>query len=144
MPHNLGLQIEADCGFLSTWLMLKLKLQYFGHLMWRADSLEKTLMLGKIEGGRKRGQRGWDGWMASLTQWAWVWVDSRRWGWTGRPGVLQSMGSQRVGHDWVTELNMGAQLSVWVPASFCYVCMLRAQHAKKLRSWHPVPSLHGK
>ena len=52
-------------------LMLKLKLQYFSHLMWRTDSLEKTLMLGKIEGGR-RDDRGWDGWMASLTQWTWV------------------------------------------------------------------------
>ena len=51
------------------------------------------------------GDRGWDGWMASLTQWTWVWVDSGRWWWTGRPGVLQFMGSQRVGHDWVTELN---------------------------------------
>ena len=49
--------------------------------------------------------RGWDGWMASLTQWAWVWVNSGSWWWTGRHGVLQSMGSQRVGHDWVTELN---------------------------------------
>ena len=49
--------------------------------------------------------RGWDGWMASLTQCTWVWVDSRSWGWTGRPSVLQSMGSQRVGHDWVIELT---------------------------------------
>ena len=49
--------------------------------------------------------RGWDGWMASQTQWVWVWVNSRSWWWTGKPGVLQSMGSQRVGHDWVTELN---------------------------------------
>ena len=87
-------------------LMLKLKLQYFGHLMMqRIDSLKKTLMLGKIEGGRRRGDRGWDGWMASLTQWTWVWVNSGSWWWRGRPGVLQSMGSQRVGHDWVTELN---------------------------------------
>ena len=86
-------------------LMLKLKLQYFGHLMWRADSFEKTLMLGKIEGERKRANRGWDGWMASLTQWTWVWVDSGCWWWTGKPGVLQFMGSQRVWHDWVTELN---------------------------------------
>ena len=54
-------------------LMLKLKLQYFGHLMWRTDSLEKTLMLGKIDGRRKR---GWDDWMASPTQWTWVWVGS--------------------------------------------------------------------
>ena len=56
-------------------LMLKLKLQYFGHLMHRTDSFEKTLMLGKIEGGR-RDQRVWDGWMASPTQWTWVWASS--------------------------------------------------------------------
>ena len=49
--------------------------------------------------------RGWDGWMASLTQWTWVWVGSGSWWWTGRPCVLQSMGSHRVGHDWATELN---------------------------------------
>ena len=86
-------------------LMLKLKLQYFGHLRRRADSFEKTLMLGQIEDRREGDDRGWDGWMASLTQWTWVWVDSGSWWWTGWPGVLQFMGSQRVGHDWVTELN---------------------------------------
>ena len=86
-------------------LMLKLKFQHFGHLMQRTDSLEETLMLGMIEGRRKGDNRGWDGWMASLTQWTWVWVDSGSWWWTGRPGVLRFMGSQRVGHDWVTELN---------------------------------------
>ena len=59
-------------------LMLKLKLQYFGHLMWRTNSLEKTLRLGKIEGD----DRGWDGWMASPTQWTWVWVNSGGWWWT--------------------------------------------------------------
>ena len=73
-------------------LMLKLKLQYFGHLMWRTDSLEKTLMLGKIEGGRRRGQHRIDGWMASVMRWTWVWVSSGSWWWTGKPGVLQSMG----------------------------------------------------
>ena len=86
-------------------LMLKLKLQYLGHLMWRTDSLEKTQMLGKTEGIRRREDRGWDGWMASLIRWTWVSVSSRSWWWIGRPGVLQSMGSQRVGHDWATELN---------------------------------------
>ena len=85
-------------------LMLKLKLQYFGPLMRRTNPFEKTLLLGKIEGGR-RGNREWDGWMASLTQWTGVWVKSRSWWWTGRPGMLQSMGSQRVEDDWVTELN---------------------------------------
>ena len=65
-------------------LMLKLKLQYFGHLIWRADSLEKTLMLGKIEGRRR--MRGRDGWMALLTQWTWVWASSGRWWRTVKPG----------------------------------------------------------
>ena len=60
-------------------LMLKLELQHFGHLKGRADSLEKTLMLGKIEGRRRGGNRGWDGWMASCTQWTWVWASSRGW-----------------------------------------------------------------
>ena len=60
-------------------LMLKLKLQYSGHLMWRADSLKKTLMLGKTEGGRRsKWHRWWDGKMASLTQWTWIWASSRR------------------------------------------------------------------
>ena len=86
-------------------LMLKLKLQYFGHLMRRTDSLEKTLMLRRIEGGRRRGDRGWDGWMASPTQWTWVWVSSGSWWWTGQPGELQSMQSQRIRHDCVTELT---------------------------------------
>ena len=85
--------------------MLKLKLQYFGHLMQRADSFEKTLMLERLRAGREGADRGWDGWMASPTQWAWVWVDSGSWWWTGRPGVLWFMGSQRVRRDWATELN---------------------------------------
>ena len=75
-------------------LMQKLKLQYFGHLMWRAHPFEKILILGKIEGRRRRDDRGWDGWMASPTQWTWVWVNSGSWWWTGKPGVLQSMGLQ--------------------------------------------------
>ena len=55
--------------------------------------------------GGEGDNRGWDGWIASLTRWTWVWVNSRRWWWTGRPGMLRFMGSQRVGHDWATELN---------------------------------------
>ena len=86
-------------------LMLKLKLQYFGHLMQRTDSLEKTLMLGKIEGGEEGADRGWDGWMLSPTLWMWVWVSSGSWWWTGKPGMLQSTESQRVRHNRVTELT---------------------------------------
>ena len=55
--------------------------------------------------GGEGADRGWDGWMASPTRWTWVWVNSGRWWWTGRPDMLQFMWSQRVGHDWVTELN---------------------------------------
>ena len=55
--------------------------------------------------GEEGDDRGWDGWMASLTRWTWVWVNSGSWWWTGRPGVLRFMGSQRVGHDWASELN---------------------------------------
>ena len=101
-------EIGPECSL--EGLMLKLKLQYFGHLMRRADSLEKSLMLGKIEGRRRRGDdRGWDGWMASPTQWTWVWVGSRSWWWTGTPGVLRFMGLQRVRHNWATELNWTEQ-----------------------------------
>ena len=81
-------------------LMLKLKLQYFGHLMWRTDSLEKTLMLGKLKARGEGEDRGWDGWIASPI---WVWVSSRSWWWTGNPGLLQSMRSQRVEHNWAIE-----------------------------------------
>ena len=72
---------------------------------WLIVKKKKTLILGKTEGRTEWDDRGWDGWMASPTQWTWVWVNSRSWWWTGRPGMLQSMGLQRVGHDWVTELN---------------------------------------
>ena len=87
-------------------LMLKLKLQYFSHLMQRDDSFEKTLMLGKIEGGRSRGQKRMR-WLDGITQtqWTWVWVNSGSWWWTGRPGVLQSMRSQKVAHSRTTELT---------------------------------------
>ena len=102
---NQSILKEISSGCSLEGLMLKLKLQYFGYVMWRADSLEKTLMLGGIEAGGEGDDRGWDGWMASPTQWTWVWVNSRSWWLTGRPGELRFMGSRRVKHNWVTELN---------------------------------------
>ena len=96
---------EVSPGCSLEGLRLKLKLQYFGHLMQRVDSLEKTLMLWEIGCRRRRVDRGWDGWMASPTWWISVWVKFGGWWWTWRPGVLRFMGSKSVGHAWVTELN---------------------------------------
>ena len=109
-------------------MMLKLKLQYFGRLMRRVDSLEKTLMLGGIGAGGKGDYRKWDGWMASPTRWMWVWVNSGSWWWTERPGVLQFMESQRVGHDWATELNWNPFWGryfhhFWRKRWFLYMCL---------------------
>ena len=88
------LKISPGCSL--EGLMLKLKLQYFSHLFQRADSFEKTLKMGKIEGRR----RGWQRmrWLDGIT-------NSGSWWWTGRPGVLQFMGSQRVRHDWASDLK---------------------------------------
>ena len=90
--------------------MLKLKVQYFGQYWYEELShWKRPWCWERLKAGREGDDRGWDGWMVSLTQWAWVWVNSgSRW-WTGRPGVLQSMGLQRVGYKWTTELN-------WKPA----------------------------
>ena len=83
-------EISPGCSL--EGLMLKLKLQYFGPLMQRADSLEKPLMLERLRSGGEGDNRGWDSWMASVTQWTWVWVDSRSWWWIGKPSMLQSLG----------------------------------------------------
>ena len=100
-------EISPGCSL--EGMMLKLKLQYFGHVMRRVDSLEKTLMLGGcwegLGAGGEGDDRGRDGWMASLTRWTWVWVNSGSWWLTGRPGVLRFMGSHGVGHNWATELK---------------------------------------
>ena len=103
---NQSILKETSPDYSLEGLMLKLKLQYFGHLMWRTNSFEKTLMLRKIEGGKRRGWQRMR-WLDGITTW-WtrVWTGVRSWWWSRRPGVLQSMGSQRVGHDWETEAKL--------------------------------------
>ena len=102
-------------------LMLRLKLQYFGHLMRRASSLEETLMLGKIEGRRSRGSRGWVGWKASPTQWTWDWAHYwRKWR-TGKSGV--PMGSQRVWHNCLTDRQCMRDYRGRSGSTACTVCV---------------------
>ena len=100
---NQSILKEISPGCSLKGLMLKLKLQYFGHLMQRTDSFEKTLILRKIEGRRRKGWQRMR-WLDGITDSKWVWASPRGWWWTGKPGVLQPMRLQRVGHDW-TELN---------------------------------------
>ena len=82
-----------------------------------------------LEAGGEGDNKGWDGWMVSPTQWTWVWVESSSWWWTGRPGMLRFIGSQRIGHDWVTELNWSSIIlvlnihtypGVWLENDFLY------------------------
>ena len=110
---NQSILKEISPGYSLEGLMLKLRLQFFGHLIWRTDSFEKTLMVGE---GDDRG------WMASPTGWTWVWVNSGSWSWTGRPGMLQSMGSQS--QTWLTELNWTESVKItfictWKQKSLC-------------------------
>ena len=101
---NQSILKEISPGCILEGLMLNLKLQYFG--WWEElTHLKSPWCWERLKAGGEGDDRGWDGWMVSLTQWTWVWVNSGSWWWTGRPGVLQFMGLQRVGHDSVTELN---------------------------------------
>ena len=102
---NQSILKEISPGCSLEGLMLKLKLQYFGHLIKGLTHWKRPWCWQKLK-EEEEDDRGWNGWMASLTQWAWVWVNSGSWWWTGRPGVLQSMGSQRVRHDLLTEQQM--------------------------------------
>ena len=112
--------------------------------MWRVDSLEKkTLILGGLGAGGGGDNRGWNGWMALLTLWTWVCINSRSWWWTGRPGMLQFTGSQRVRHDWATELNW-IELNVPITVTNNH-CHPQPQNERESSSWQfhwPVSLWH--
>ena len=104
------------------------KLQYVGHLMGELTHLKRPWYWERLEAGGEGDNRGWDDWMASPTWWTWVWVNSGSWWWKGRPGVLQFMGSQRVGHDWATEL--------------IYIYITPPSWASPCTHHHPIPLGH--
>ena len=110
---NQSILKEISPGCSLEGLMLKLKPQYSGHLVQRGDYLTRPWCWERLRAGGEADDRGWDGWMASPTQWTWVWVDSGSWWWTGRPGILRFMGSQKVGHNWATELNYANVNIAW-------------------------------
>ena len=104
---NQSILKEISSEYSLEGLMLKLKLQYFAIWCEELTHLKRPWCWERLKVvGGEGNNRGWDSWMASLTRWTWVWVNSGSWWWTGRPGVLHSMGLQRVGHDWVTELSL--------------------------------------
>ena len=112
-------EISPECSL--EGLMLKLKLQYFGHLVWRTESLKRPWCWERLKVGGEGDDRGWDCWMASPTQWTWVWVISRSWWWTGKTGMLQSMGpqSQTRLSDW-TKLNWVLLITMNFPSFYSY------------------------
>ena len=122
---NQSILKEISSEYSLEGLMLKLKLQYFGHLMWRIHWIhwKRPWCWERLKVGGQGDNRGWDGWMASLTQWTWVWVNSGSWWWTGRPGVLQSVESLRVRQDWATELNWSFLKMNFTSSLFCFVCV---------------------
>ena len=85
---NQSILKEISADYSLEELMLELKLQSFVHLMWRTDWFEKTLMLERLKVGGEGDDRGWGGWMSSSTWWIWIWVSSRSWWWSGKPGML--------------------------------------------------------
>ena len=118
--------------------MLKLKLQSLATWCEELTHLKRPWCWEWLKAGGEGDDRGWDGW--SPTQWTWVWASSRSWWWTGKPGVLQSMGLHKVGHDWQTELNIKMFINsfmitktciyFWLYSEFPLLCWSKKQHCK--------------
>ena len=120
-------EISPGCSL--EGLMLKLKLQFLATWCEELTHLKRPWCWARLGAGGEGDDRGWDGWMASPTQWTWIWVDSGSWWRTGRAGVLQFMGSQRVGHNWATELN-------WkVYSQSSHISLFPLQHSWCDSSW---------
>ena len=120
---------EINTEYSLEGLVLKLKLQYFGHLMRRADYWKRPWCWERLRARGEGSDRGWDGWMASLSQWTWVWASSGRWWRAGKPGVLQFMGSQGVEQDLGTERHDNILCPLWARH-----CLKRFKYSKEFYS----------
>ena len=109
---NQSILKEISPGCSLEGMMLKLKLNSLATWCKELTHLKRPCCWERLRAGGEGDDRGWDGWMASPTQWTWVWLNCGSWWWTGWPGVLWFMGSQRVGHNWATELN-------WTGLNYC-------------------------
>ena len=112
--YNQSILKEISPEYSMEGMILKLKLQYFGHLMWKLSPWKRPWCWERLKVGGEGDNRGWDGWMASPIWWTWVWANSRSWWWTRKPGMLQSVGLQRARHDWVTKLNWTDIIAMWI------------------------------
>ena len=121
-------EISPGCSL--EGMMLKLKLQYFATRCEEMTHWKRLWCWEGLGAGGEGDDRGWDGRMASPTQWMWVWVNSRSWWWTGRPDVLEFMGSQRVRHNWATQLN-------WYKYNFHWIYLLRERERELSNSFTP-------
>ena len=121
---NQSILEEISPEYLLKGQMLKLKLQYFGHLMQRVTHLKRPWSWERLKARREGDDRGWDGWMTSLTQLTWVWVDSGSWWWTGMPGVLQSMGSKELDMTgWLNNNNYYYYCRLKVSSSYLFMSL---------------------
>ena len=133
---NQSILKKISPGCLLEGLMLKLRLQCFGHLCEELMThLKRSWCWGWLRAGGEVDDRGWDGWMTSLTQWTWVWVNSRSWCWKGGPVMLPFMCLQRVRHDWVTEPNWRQQKN-----STQIIMTLLKEIKDDINRWRDIPS----
>ena len=124
--HSILKEISPGCKL--EGLMLKLKFQYFGHLMWKLTHLKRPWCWERVKAGGERVHRVWDGWMTSPAQWTWVWINPGSWWWTGRRVMLQYMGPQSIGHNWATELN-------WTESGWRWWSVLQMSAHFAIRGW---------
>ena len=142
---EVNLELRVPCSYIlhftkwtAFYIIAYLIFQYSGHLIQTVDSLEKSLMLENIEGRRKEGVRGWDGWMASAMQWTWTWANFGNWWGTERPEVLQSIGLQKVRHHWATEKQQGSTLPLCTST-----VLIKVSHRNQVPWLRPFTMRHG-